>query len=233
MGCPSRSPVDVPLFVNIVQPRPFPHPAQISVGSGGMSARDVSPAALPPRERLDKRFRDQSLGFQVLARRSGARRKRSLGPDSALVRSLRLDPRRRLDGLHASRTWRTRGQERPAFADPQAVQSLELCDQGGRWEGLVAELVLRQGEQAGWGERRCRRGNGYADYSDCPDERCGVVHHVWRSERWLGSTVNGAERASQAAGAHCCGSSSLGGCERDEIGWSGLDGGWWRAGASR
>lgn len=148
VGRPSRPPVDQSLVVDFVESRSLANPAQVGMGSGGMPARDLDPSTLSPRHSDELGRRHESLNIQVLAGRPGARRQRSVGPDPALVRRVSLDSRRRLDGLHASRARRARRQERPALADPQAVQPLELRDQGGRRTRLVAELVLRQGQQA-------------------------------------------------------------------------------------
>jgi hypothetical protein len=122
-------------FCYLTEPGSAPASAKVGLGTGRVLARDFSPA-------LVASPRGCSRGF------FGPRQRR-VRPDPAFSGRVSLDPRRRLDGLFPARIGRARGTEGAAVADLEAVQSLELCDQGGRRSWLVAELVLRSGEQDG------------------------------------------------------------------------------------
>lgn len=168
VGRPPRSNSDD--FCHLAESGPAPASAQVGLGTGRLPTRDLGPAVVAsPR------------GCSSSSRFFGSRQRR-IRPDPAFFGRFSFDPRRRLDGLFPARIGRARGAQGAAVADLEAVQPLELRDQGGRRSWLVAELVLRSSEQDGTRgffyfvdcdgpspNGRCDDGAEYAGHSDRPE----------------------------------------------------------------
>lgn len=125
-------------FCHLAESGSAPASAQVGLGTSRLLARDFGPAVVAsPR------------GCSSSSGRFFGSRQRRVRPDPAVSGRFSLDPRRRLDGLFPARIGRARSAQGAAAADLEAVQPLELRDQGGRRSWLVAELVLRSSEQDG------------------------------------------------------------------------------------